>query len=195
MAAARASHPLPCGFHNGPGILAPGFPAEDFLGFCRIGDQAGWISFPAGAVADGNLLPGDFFSGFQDFPDGKPQAGTQVEALRGASLHQVVHGFQVGVRQVVHVDVVPDAGAVRSIIIRPENFNVFLLPGQRQQNVGNEVGFRFMALAQLSIRVCACGVEVAQADRLQPVCTVKIFKYLILVKVFIQRHIIQIFIP
>ena len=47
VAAARASHPLPCGFHNGPGILAPGFPAEDFLGFLRIGNQAGRVAFAA----------------------------------------------------------------------------------------------------------------------------------------------------
>ena len=83
MAAARASHPLPCGFHNGPGILAPGFPAEDFLGFLRIGNQAGRVAFAARAVADGNFFAGDFFSRFQDFPDGKSQAGSEVSALLG----------------------------------------------------------------------------------------------------------------
>ena len=83
MAAARAGHPLPCGFHNGPGILAPGFPAEDFLGFLRIGNQAGRVAFTARAVADGNFFAGDFFSRFQDFPDGKSQAGSEVSALLG----------------------------------------------------------------------------------------------------------------
>ena len=60
VAAARAGHPLPCGFHNGPGILALGFPAEDFLGFLRIGNQAGRVAFAARAVADGNFLPVTF---------------------------------------------------------------------------------------------------------------------------------------
>lgn len=59
VAAARAGHPLPCGFHNGSGILAPGFPAEDFLGFLRIGNQAGRVAFTARAVADG-IFAGDF---------------------------------------------------------------------------------------------------------------------------------------
>ena len=83
VAAARAGHPLPCGFHNGPGILALGFPAEDFLGFLRIGNQAGRVAFAARAVADGNFFAGDFFSRFQDFPDGKSQAGSEVSALLG----------------------------------------------------------------------------------------------------------------
>lgn len=86
VAAARASHPLPCGFHNGPGILAPSFPAEDFLGFLRIGNQAGRVAFAARAVADGNFFAGDFFSRFQDFPDGKSQAGSEVEAFCGPRL-------------------------------------------------------------------------------------------------------------
>ena len=60
VAAARAGHPLPCGFHNGSCILAPGFPAEDFLGFLRIGNQAGRVAFTARTVADGNFLPVTF---------------------------------------------------------------------------------------------------------------------------------------
>ena len=37
----------------------------------------------------------------------------------------------LGVRQVVDVDVVADAGAVRRVVIRSEDFDVFLFPGER----------------------------------------------------------------
>lgn len=155
VAVARTGHPLPGCFHDGSGVLAAGFPAEDFPGLLGIGNQAGRVAFAARTVADGDFPAGDFFSRFQDFPDGKPQAGSQIEAFRGAALHQVVHRSQVGVRQVVDVDVVADAGAVRRIVIRAEDFDVFLFPGQREQDVGDEVGFRVVVFTDQAVLAAA----------------------------------------
>lgn len=73
----------------------------------------------------------------------------------------------MGVRQVVDVDVVADAGAVRRIVIRAEDFDVFLFPGQREQDVGDEVGFRVVVFTDQAVLAAAGGIEIAQENALE----------------------------
>ena len=61
----------------------------------------------------------------------------------------------MGVRQVVDVDVVADAGAVRGVVIRSEDFDVFLFPGEREQDVGDKVGFRFVVFTDQAVLAAA----------------------------------------
>ncbi len=60
------------------------------------------------------------------------------------------------------MDVVADAGAVGSGIIRAEDFDVLALSAGDLQNQGDEVGLGIVAFPKLAFRIGARGVEVAE---------------------------------
>jgi hypothetical protein len=75
----------------------------------------------------------------------------------------------VGAAQVVDVDVVADAGAVSGVVVAAKNADVWPAPTGGLPHQRDQMGFRVVALAQLAFWVSACGVEVAQAYRLETI--------------------------
>ena len=75
----------------------------------------------------------------------------------------MIEGQNVGLGQVVHVDVVADAGAVGGVVIAAEYGD--RLAGQHgAQQQRDQVGFGLVLLAKLPFRVAAGGVEIPEAD-------------------------------
>lgn len=58
---------------------------------------------------------------------------------------------RVGIGQIRHVNVVADAGPIRGRIIGAEDLHAGNLPGHGHQHPRNEVGFRFVILADQAI--------------------------------------------
>ncbi|MNJ50450.1 hypothetical protein D3C77_457220 [compost metagenome] len=77
------------------------------------------------------------------------------------------------------MDIVTNAGAVGRAVITTKDGDRCTAAGSGLKDQWNQVGFRFMAFAQLPVRVSTGGVEVAQAHRLQPVGMVEVLKYLL----------------
>ena len=77
---------------------------------------------------------------------------------------QLAQRAQVSLTQVGHVDVIPDAGPVRGVIIGAE-YRQRRAPLQRSvYHQRDQMGFGVMVLSQHACRVGAGGVEIAQAS-------------------------------
>ena len=94
--------------------------------------------------------------------------GDEIE--RGIGALQVVQGQEVGVDEILHVDVVPDAGAVPGGIVVAVNRHMVPPSVGNLQNNGDQVGLRVMRLADLAGHMRAAGVEVPQRDKMDAVC-------------------------
>ncbi len=151
------------------GVLVLGHPAQHLLGLAGVRDQAGRIALAAVAVGHGSLLAGHLLGGVDDLLDGKPLARAEVEPVGVAALHEIVERAQMRVREIVHVDVVADARAVRRIVIRAEDRDAGALALDGLQNDGNEVRLGIVILADETVLGRTGSVEIAQEDALEPV--------------------------
>lgn len=70
------------------------------------------------------------------------------------------------------MDVVAYTGSVRGFVIRPENLHVGPFAGGGIEDQRDQVGFRIVTLAHLSIWISSGSVEIAQANVLDSVSTV-----------------------
>src|SRR5262249_31051563 len=79
--------------------------------------------------------------------------------------------------QVLHMNVVPDAGAIRRWIVGAEDGDGFPLSGSHLKDKRNQVRFRIMSLAQWSGRA-GC-VEVSETGVAQTMDAMKPFQHLL----------------
>jgi hypothetical protein len=81
------------------------------------------IARAARAVADRDFFAGDFLGGGDDFLHGNADAGAEVAAQGFPAGGQMIEREGMGVGEILDVDVIPDAGAVRSVVIGAENLD------------------------------------------------------------------------
>ena len=93
-------------------------------------------------------------------------ASAEVVDVRPARLGNSLERFDVGVRQVADVDVVAQTGAVWRWIVVAEH-QQSSAPRGRLDRARNEVNFRRVVFANLAVRVCSRGIEIAKRDRVQ----------------------------
>ena len=67
----------------------------------------------------------------------------------------------MGPGKVADMDVIPDAGSVRSGIVIAEYFDFLAFAGRNFENERNQMGFRVVVFADLALRVCSGSVEIA----------------------------------
>ena len=106
--------------------------------------------------------PADFFNGIYDFFDRRASSCTQVEKDRASLICQVFQRQRVGLTQIVHVDVVANAGAIGSRIVIPKNLQLRPQAQHSFKSAGNQVIFRDMQLANFSAFVGAGSIEITQ---------------------------------
>ena len=75
---------------------------------------------------------------------------------------QVRQRPQVRVPEVVHVDVVPDAGAVAGLVVVSEDHDLLPLAERDLEDQGNQVRLRAMVLPDPACGCCPRRIEVAQ---------------------------------
>src|SRR6266849_5133863 len=107
---------------------------------------------------------------FDNFANAKAATGSEIVdelvALAQRAQHQNMRAGQV-----THVNVVTDAGAIRSWIVRSEDGNVFALSECHLQRQGNQVRLGHMIFAQISSG--SRRVEVAEGGVAQAMDAVK----------------------
>ena len=75
----------------------------------------------------------------------------------------------VGISQIVDIDVVADRGAIRRRIIGPIDFDVGALAESCLDNQGNQVSLGVVVFSQLTFRISARSVEIAQRHPLSAI--------------------------
>ncbi|MCY1299451.1 hypothetical protein D9M70_489790 [compost metagenome] len=91
-------------------------------------------------------------------------SGAEIGAQYLAAVIQIVDGRDMGVGKVGHVNVVANAGSIRRRIVVAEDVEPFDPAGRRHQGTRYEMRLGIVPFRELSFRIGACGVEVAQRD-------------------------------
>src|ERR1700719_4292732 len=111
-------------------------------------------------------MPSYAASGFEHFANAKAATGPEIVDELVALAQRVEHkDMRAG--EIVHVNVVADAGAIRGGIVGAKDRDVFTLPECDLQREGNQVRLRHMVFAQITGG--SGSVEIAQARISQPV--------------------------
>lgn len=96
--------------------------------------------------------------------DGMAFASTEIQGQGCSPVHQVLLAEHMCDRQVVDVDVVSDAGAVRCRIVGAEDLQFRTCSSRRCQSQGNHVRLRIVQFADFATLVGTRGIEISQPD-------------------------------
>jgi sporulation protein YlmC with PRC-barrel domain len=157
---------------------APNAPVsiQHLAGAASVADQDRRIAGPARSGIDADRPAGDGLREVDNLPDRIALRIRQIAGATRVTVEKIFESAHVRVGNVHDVDVVADAGAVRRIVVGPEHIDGAAVAG-RCEGERNEVRLRIMGLADLAVRVGACGVEVAQRHRAQARRTVEVAQH------------------
>ena len=116
-----------------------GFPAKKSFGFGRISIVFRDVAGTAGSNDIRNSDVIDTGIGIDQIQDGITVAGTKIDDLRTGMGSGIITGLYMALGQVNHMDIIPDAGAIRSGIIITENGELFQLTNGYLGDIGNKV--------------------------------------------------------
>src|SRR5699024_2691362 len=95
-----------------------GLPAQQRLDAGDVGDQRRWVSGTTLAHFGYDVTAGHLADGVDDLLDRGSGPGADVEhGLRGPAGLHVVESGDVGLGEVLDVDVVADAGAIGGVVV------------------------------------------------------------------------------
>ena len=144
-------------------ILKLWLPAKFAFYLVRAGDQTRRVAGAPRLFHHRNFLAGHLAAGIDDFA----HAGTSARAEIVKITLPRIERENVRARQIQDVDVVANAGAVRSLVIRPINLHVRLLPKRDFQDIRNEMGLEPVIFAKIFRR--AGRIEVTKGDKTKSV--------------------------
>src|SRR3990170_2620162 len=138
--------PLPGAGQDVVQLWVPGPPSQVPVDLVRRGHEARRVTGSAWGDLGGDRVTGDAPRGFDDFADGVPRTIAEVVDLPRAVVESL-QGQQVCADEVGDVDIVTNAGAVRSRIVVSEDVGRTLLTESDLEDARNEVTFRVVSLA------------------------------------------------
>lgn len=139
-----------------------GFPAQNFLGLCRVRDEGRRVAGASAHDAEGNLFAGNLFRTADDVEDARACLRSQVDRQAFARSLQIFERHSVSAGEIVHVDVIADARAVRRVVIVSENENFLALAGEGFHDDGNQVRRIFFEACDAAFDIVTRRVEVAE---------------------------------
>ena len=75
----------------------------------------------------------------------------------------------MGIGQITDMDVIANAGAIRRVVVVAEDLQVGSMATHHVEHQRDQVGFRVVLFAEISVRISAGGVEVAEDHARQPI--------------------------
>jgi len=147
-------------------VRVVGCPVKFAADLFRAGDKCRGVAGAAWGFKKRNVAAGDAAGGGDDFADAEASAVPEiVDSLVG--VFKGAENKEMGLGQVVDVDVVTDAGAVGSGIVGAEDGDWACVAESGAENVRDEMGF---GLVIFSVSVpSAGGIEIAQDGVTEPV--------------------------
>ena len=71
--------------------------------------------------------------------------------------------------QITHMNIISNASTVRRIVVRPINDDVWAKSYGYCQGQWNQMGLGVVLFTDLTVRVCARSIEIAQTNRTHPI--------------------------
>ena len=147
--------PAPGALDNRAQVLESWFPAELAFDLFRGRDQSRRVARTPRFFNDRDFPPTHLATDVDDFTDARAAAGSEivVRALFRAERENM------RAREIEDVNVIPDAGAIRSLVVGAVNFDVRFLAERDLEDVRDEM--RLAAVIFAKLRGRPGGVEVA----------------------------------
>ena len=114
-------------------------PLEDSLSVRWIGHERRRITGPPRCQFAPHAASGNTFRSLYDFKYRVPLAGPKIRDQGFATVLQILQRSNMGIRQIADVDVVANAGAVRSWIVRSVNLQLGTSVGASRESERDEV--------------------------------------------------------
>ena len=139
-----------------------GFPAEESLGFGRIGIVFRDVAGTAGSNDIRNSDVIDAGIGIDQIQDGIAMAGAEVDDLRAGVAGGIIAGFDMAFCQIHNMDVIPHTGAVRGGVIIAKDGQLFQFTDRYFSDIRHQiVRDALRILADHAALMSADGVEVS----------------------------------
>src|SRR5262249_18709115 len=134
-----------------------------------IGNKNWWISLAARANLNSDWPTGDAFRDLDNFADAQALSRSQIVYLERFRLIECVNCPDVSIGQVGNVDVVSDIGAIWSVVVIAKNGHRLTEASCRLQNYGYKMRLGIMIFTDLTVRISAGSVEIAECYRFKPI--------------------------
>src|SRR5262245_3966552 len=155
--------PLPSGKRDGLQIRFLRRPWQQGWSELRIRIQCGRVAHPARTFDDRNSPATRGFYRRYDLADRVPMASPQIYAGALPAGEKPIERFDMGGREIGNMDIISHSRAVARVVIDAINLNGGFPALRCSDNKRNEVGLRYVILADLAIGIGPRGVEIAQA--------------------------------
>ena len=154
--------PVPGGPDDFLEIGVARLPAEDRGGLGARAHEGGRVAGPAGLREHASLRTRDLLGGGDDLPDGEAVSISEIVVIRSPALDEAQEAEPVRLGEIVHVDIVAEAGSIGRGVVGPEYG--YLRPPARQtlEHERYQVRLRIVALSYLTLGVAARRVEIAK---------------------------------
>jgi hypothetical protein len=110
----------------------------------------------------GDALSRDAAAGFEHLQNREPPAVSEIVDTAPSARTKGVQGQEMCFHKVHDVQIIPDAGSVRGVIVVAEDGDGGTSPHGRIENQGNEVCLRVVGFADASVQGGPASVEIAQ---------------------------------
>src|ERR1700738_3209447 len=163
--------PIPSATHNRLKRGKLRLPIQIALDTARARHQHGRIAGTPRHFTRGNRMSRYAANGFYNLANAKTAAGAKIVDELVALAQRIQHqNMRAG--QVAHVNVITDAGAIRSGIVGSEDGDGFALSERHLQRQGNQVRLGHMILAQMAggsrrVEIAEAGITQAM-DKMKP---------------------------
>ncbi len=114
-----AAVPVPCGLQDGAECAVARPPAECALRLLRGRNEPSWVAAAARLFHGRDCMTGNAARLLDHLAYGKTLSAAEVEGGAFAAAQQVFERKNMRLRQIAHMDVVADTGAVGRWVVRP----------------------------------------------------------------------------
>src|SRR6266568_4578435 len=147
----------------------PRLPSQEFLSSGSEGHKFGGIARPAPRFPERHPATARSLHCRDNFANRVPAPGAQVQRSTLLPFEQVQEPEDMCFGQVCDVDVVSDRCAIGCGIVRAINFQIGSFSKSSLNRERDEMRLRLMGLADFTLWVSACRIEIPQGKPAQPV--------------------------
>ena len=159
-----ALSPSPGMHHLGRKVGIPRLPAKLVARAGGVGNKGRRIARPPRTDPDRKSAAGDLPDAGDQLANGPAAPGAEIERRTLCAVEQCAYCVDVSIGEIGHMDIIAHASAIGGRIIITVNCEVCAFSRCRVEQERDYMCFWNVALADLTVGICPCGIEVTQRN-------------------------------
>lgn len=143
---------------------SPWTPSQRFHRLARSRSQTRWVARPHRRIYDAHSPARYTLCGSYHFQNGLARHRSQIQRQTSSALSQVSGRLAESVGDIEHMNLISDGRPIQRWIVYTKYRKLWPRPRSDIQHNRDQVGFQFVLLINLAIRVAASGVEIPQGQ-------------------------------